>query len=180
MPPSSSRKQLTASHRLGDHLTILSVGSNFEAIYIHTALMPTRVKRWIASHGLINRLFYPLVSESADMLRRYRLFLYTGKLASKDEDGPIMEEEAAKDSEWHELVLMYHFARKIQDEDFGNKILDGLVEKVQEEERWPTDLAFDVYEETDVADALRRLYVDLHVWVGQGKLLSTLDVSDVC
>ncbi|KAK4506444.1 hypothetical protein PRZ48_000176 [Zasmidium cellare] len=162
---------------LGDHITVLSVGHNFESIYLHTGLIPVQVQRWIAGHGLVNGLLYPLIEESADMLRLYRLFLYSGKIGSKDEDivrpSPDSsahddEAEEAKDSEWHQLVLMYHFGSKIRDEKFVNKVLDALVEKVQEEDRWPTDLAWDVYDETKVGDALRRLYVDLHVWVGQG------------
>lgn len=112
------------------------------------------------------------------MLRQYRLFLCSGKIASKDED-ITHEGDEAKDSEWHQLVLMYHFASKIRDEKFVNQVLDALVEKVQEEDRWPTDLAWDVYEETQVGDALRRLYVDLHVWVGQGMFIPSCSAAGV-
>lgn len=138
---------------------------NFETIYLHTGLIPTSAKDWNTSHGLVNNLIYPLIEESADMFRRYRLYLYTGKVASKDED---VESLQPGDSEWHQLVLMYLFAGKIRDEKSGNRVIDTLVEKVQEEDTWPTGLAHEVYEETQHGDPLRRLYVDLHVWVGRG------------
>lgn len=161
------------AYRLGDHITILSVGVDFETIYLHTNLIPAQTKDWITCHGMINNLIYPLIDESADMLRRYRLFLYTGKIASKDEDVASLH---PGDSEWHQLVLMYLFAGKIRDEKFGNVVINALVEKVQDEDTWPTGLAHEVYEETKKGNQLRRLYVDLHIWVGQG-MSSTMSLK---
>lgn len=146
----------------------------FECIYIHTGLIPNPTKDWIASHGLVNNLVYPLIEEGADMFRKYRVYLYTGKVASKDED---VADETSGDTEWHELILMHTFATKIRDEKFANTAINALVEKVQEEDNWPTDLAHDVYDETKNGDPLRRLYVDLHVWLGMGEFNTVLPMA---
>lgn len=65
-------------------------------------------------------------------------------------------------------------AKETRDERFGNLVLDAIVEKVEKDERFPTGLAGMVYErmggESDEG-GLRRLIVDLHVWIGRGQNL---------
>lgn len=42
---------------------------------------------------------------------------------------------------------------------------------MRETERYPTGLASDVYQYTGREDRLRKLIVDLHVWIGEGECL---------
>lgn len=139
---------------------------------MHTNLIAASTAHWLYTvPARLNGLIH-LVDQDPELVAIWRLYLYTGKVWSQwdgdfDEadDG---EQPVHEDREWHRLMLLYVLARSLRDEAFGNKVLDSIFEKANISDRYPTDLAAEVWEHTTWGDNLRKVIIDLHVWKGQG------------
>ena len=147
-------------------------------VHLHLDLLPESTQDWLITREIrydptgLNFPCYPLPDQDFNTVSLYRLWLYTGKLYSKAPENVDVEDdgeaEAHQDAEWHKLVLMFLFGTEAGDEKFCNTVINAFVEKVNESGRYPTGLASEVYTNTKRGDKLRKLYIDLHVWVGQG------------
>ncbi|KAF2211435.1 hypothetical protein CERZMDRAFT_98320 [Cercospora zeae-maydis SCOH1-5] len=166
------RAALAEAPRLGQHILILFVGPERQLITMHTNLIAASTAHWLYTvPARLNGLIH-LVDQDPELVAIWRLYLYTGKVWSQwdgdfDEadDG---EQPVHEDREWHRLMLLYVLARSLRDEAFGNKVLDSIFEKANISDRYPTDLAAEVWEHTTWGDNLRKVIIDLHVWKGQG------------
>ena len=166
--------------RLEQHILMLFVGPNRDILTLHTNLLPQATQDYLRRNT--HDGFSQLVNEDWEVVDFYRLYLYSGKIHTQCEgDADVAEEtetEAPSDAEWHRLVLMYLLGKNLQDEMFVNKVIDALVEKVAETESYPTGMATEVYESTEPHDKLRRLIVDLHVWMGRGQSACSMTHSN--
>ncbi|KAK4634268.1 hypothetical protein CLAFUW4_00267 [Fulvia fulva] len=154
-----ARYLLLPYNKLGDQIRFLFVGPHQLSIQLHLDLLPKQTQQWLTTKEIrydptgLNFPCYPLPDQDPGTVNLYRLWLYTGKLFSITPDDVDVEDdgevEAHEDAEWHKLVLMYLLGVEARDEKFANIVVNALVEKTY-------------------GDKLRKLYVDLHVWVGQG------------
>ncbi|PPJ53391.1 hypothetical protein CBER1_01002 [Cercospora berteroae] len=166
------RASLADALKLGQQILFLFVGPEPQFITLHTNTLALPTAHWLYNvptrlNGLIH-----LVDQDPELVAIWRLHLYTGKIWSQW-DGDIDdiddgEQTVHEDREWHRLMLLYVLAKSLSDEAFGNKILDSIFEKVELSDRFPTDLAAEVWEHTTWGNNLRKVIVDLHVWKGQG------------
>lgn len=67
------------------------------------------------------------------------------------------------------MAHCYILGKNIWDEKFANTCIDAIVEKIHEEDWYPTGVASEVYPHTREGDMLRKLIVDLHVLKGEGQ-----------
>ncbi|KAM0722925.1 hypothetical protein Q7P37_001123 [Cladosporium fusiforme] len=163
----------TTNHpSLKPHVLFLFIGPHFDLTSLHTSLLPARVYNTLEVLSQHHRA-WAFPETTPETFELYRLFLYTSKLFSHvpsiDQDhADNGHAEAHEDREWMRLANAYLLGLKLGDEKFCNAVVDGLLEKVGEADRYPTGLATEVYTHTAPGDKLRALIVDLHVWKGQG------------
>lgn len=153
-------------------------------INLHSDLLPEKTKAYFIARAAAEP-FHQLPDELPEIVNLYRLFLYTGTIFSKASgDKDIMDEAehndgASLDAERTVLMECYILGAHFFDERFRNAAINALIQKVEEEEEYPTGLAADVYRSTAPGDKLRRLIVDFHVWKGQGTLNDVL-LGEAC
>ncbi|KAG9585634.1 hypothetical protein KCU77_g5919, partial [Aureobasidium melanogenum] len=75
------------------------------------------------------------------------------------------------DQEWECLPRLYTLGERLCAPRFKDAVISAMIEKVNESKIMPDTWASYVYQNTVSACALRRLIVDFHVFVHQGKLL---------
>ncbi|CZT24558.1 uncharacterized protein RCC_10283 [Ramularia collo-cygni] len=170
------RGALSNATDLGSHILLLFVGPQQELITLHSDMLPDKTKAYLTARAAAEP-FRQLPNELPEIVNLYRLFLYTGTVFSiansdKDEmDAAEFNHGASMDAEKVTLMECYILGTHLHDERFRNAAINALVQKVEEEEEYPTGLAADVYRHTSPGDKLRRLIVDFHVWKGQGEWL---------
>ena len=64
------------------------------------------------------------------------------------------------------LAHAYLFDRKLQNEGFASACVTALIEKVHETKRFSTGIVTELYGHTRPGGKLRKLIVDLHLWLG--------------
>ncbi|KAI5369602.1 hypothetical protein Slin15195_G004770 [Septoria linicola] len=166
------RAPLSKAPKLAQQILFLFVGPEPQFMTLHTNILPKIVCDYLYTITSRPRGFIHLVDLDPQLFALYRLYLYTGQVWSQWDGDTDVEDDGQRatheDCEWHRLMLLYVLAMTLRDETFANKIIDSIVEKVDETDRYPTDLATEVWESTSEGDRLRKLIVDLHVWKGQG------------
>lgn len=154
-------------------------------ITLHSDLLPMKTKAYFMARAAAEP-FHQLPDECPRIMYLYRLFLYTGTIFSKaredkDEmDGAEHNDGASMDAERTKLMECYVLGVHLHDERFRNAAINALVDKVEEEEEYPTGLATDVYQHTVPGDRLRRLIVDFHVWKGRGSTKTQCFPDEAC
>jgi hypothetical protein len=93
----------------------------------------------------------------------YVEFLYSGKLYVQQLD---KDTGTTEDAEWDYLFELYFLSDAIMDSSLMNTVIDALIEKVRELKLFPLSCAKLVYHNTAEASTLRRLLVDLHIYLG--------------
>lgn len=164
---------------LGTHTLFLFVGPHTELITLHTDTLPEKTKAYLTARAA-GAPFHQLPDEDPAILHLYRLFLYTGtifSIANEDKNEMDTAEHnggASMDAERTKLMECYILGAHLHDERFRNAAINAVVQKVEDEEEYPTGLASDVYRYTAPGDRLRRLIVDFHVWKGQGTFFDSI------
>lgn len=163
---------------LGVDLIMLAVGSPAAPVFLPASLVPQPTASVLASKPS-NGFFYFLPDESLAIFEIYRLYLFYNKIYSRgadDNDGVVDDgQDVHEDREWHRLANCYLLGLTLDDEKFRNMVVEAFVEKVKETDRMPTDLASEVWYHSEDNDRLRKLLVDLHVYLGQGTFVSAAD-----
>ncbi len=148
------------------------VGPARELFTLHSNLLPEATQAYInqVSTGLPT---FQLPSEDPDIFRIYRSWLYDKHLYTVtpgDEETDITGHVALhKDAEWLRLAHCYLLGREMKDERFANASLSSIVEKMAAMDTYPTGIATEIYEHTQIGDKLRKLIIDVHVWKGLGQ-----------
>jgi hypothetical protein len=109
-------------------------------------------QEWKETHDHV----IPLPKDEPDVVSTYIRWLYTGVLYT----GESIETEV----EWERLVLAYIFGDKIQDDDYKDATIDGLISKSSEEKLYPIHKTREIYENTVSGDLARRLWVHWFVY----------------
>lgn len=160
--------------RLGAHIFFLFVGETHQLLTVHSDLLAGSTKTYLNTRFYEGQVCWlPEVDPSiADL---WRLYLYTGNVFSQDEaidqDTADTGDESHADGEWSKLAQAYLLGRKIQDDGFLDACVSALIAKVQDTGRFPTGIAGEVYMGTAPGDKLRKLIVDLHVYMGECECL---------
>ena len=154
-------------------MLFLFAGEDHQLFTLHTELLPAATKSYLCERFAAQQFCW-LREHDAGTVQLYRLFLYTSKIHSINEemDQDTVDDgqaESHEDAEWTKLAHAYLLGRTIRDEAFANACVTAIIEKVKATERFPTGIASEVYANTLSRDSLRRLLVDLHVWTGEGK-----------
>ncbi|CAK4033519.1 Hypothetical predicted protein [Lecanosticta acicola] len=168
----SARTSTRSAPSIGNHVLLLFVGAARELITLHTNLLPEITQAYLQARA-IAAPFHQLPDESPGTVRIYRDYLYTGKIHSvaENDDTDELGGGITSQGEWSCLAQLYLLGIEVRDERFANQVIDSIIDKVEEdadEQHYPTGLANEVWTGTKTGDKLRKLIVDLHIWVGKG------------
>ncbi|KAF2722618.1 hypothetical protein K431DRAFT_311602 [Polychaeton citri CBS 116435] len=167
------RSTIDRSRDLGTHVLFLFIGPTRELSTIHSRLLPAPTIDYIEREGNFHGVYW-LPNLDPDIFQLYRICKYQNRFFSKKNDDKLaaddQDEEVFHDGEWRRLIDMYLLGAELRDECFANLATDAILEKVEmgKPVRYPTSFAEYVYAETKVGDPLRKLLVDLHIWIGEG------------
>ncbi|KAF2223116.1 hypothetical protein BDZ85DRAFT_263013 [Elsinoe ampelina] len=122
-----------------------------------------------------------------DLMEMYNSYLCTGSVFSRQPStegvkpkkitihGSTMSED---DIEWLLLAELHIMGGFLLDTKFQNIIIDAMFEKLQSDGDAPLILAEGIYSHTPPGDPLRRMLVDLHVYLWHGECIESAGATD--
>jgi len=173
------------THSLHGRIVTIKVGPNKIAFQAHSSLLfaastyfsAAFSTPWaglsdfeLSSFGGLSELDLP--GFEADLFEIYVKFLYTGHLYTQRADDHT-ETAAYKywDLEWDRLFDLHCMGSYLLDAGFQNAIMDALLDKWRQDQRFPVGYARLVYDKTTPGSAVRRLIVDFHIHLRKGALI---------
>lgn len=110
----------------------------------------------------------------------YLHFLYFGKIPCRqvDKEGPFPNDDIVH-LEFDMLCRLYMLAERIKDRKAMDAAIGALMSSYNEKDLKDgrrilrNDFITEIYDETKHGSPLRRLMVDMHMWYGDGKFMST-------
>ena len=168
----SRRSEQGSNHPFFSRLITIRVGKeSTHDFMIQRALVTSRSefmraaveKDWKeAKEGLVR---FP--EDSIEAFGIYHHFLYTGRVLSKDPNS-----HAGSPQEYERLVQAYILGDKLMDGDYKDIIIDCIVHKLNETCTFDPNLTTLVYESTASHSPLRRLWLDVYVWLSNAQWLN--------
>jgi hypothetical protein len=95
-----------------------------------------------------------------DQFRAWVKFLYTGRIFVEQKDGESEVEECIEGRLWAELYALQDF---LGDGDFGDALIDAIIERMITLRKWPVMFPNFVYLHSETASSHRLLAVDSYV-----------------
>lgn len=92
-------------------------------------------------------------------------WLYTGRLFLINDKDKLREAGVGKNEEWGRWWKCYALGNFLQDNDFKDASIDGIIEAMTSTPSIPSKLLWKIYEHSTVASAHRRLAVETYVFL---------------
>lgn len=108
----------------------------------------------------------PLPEHGSESFGIFNTFLYSGRIYSaKEGDYTESEDGGHTDQEWERLSDAWHLGQKLLATTLRDAVVDALAFKIASTSMYPVSLTWSVYEVSAASSAMRRLLVDIAVWL---------------